>query len=141
MSSPVQPEVTGSCLCGRIEYAFWGPVLDFRYCHCERCRKATGSAFAANIVVLKEQLRWISGENDVALFIHREADDYPRGFCRHCGGIVPRLARDGKRMVIPAGTLDSDPPVRPTKNIFWRIRARWFTAPGDLPTFDGYPES
>jgi len=36
--------ITGSCLCGRVHYEITPPYWGFWYCHCERCRKATGSA-------------------------------------------------------------------------------------------------
>jgi hypothetical protein len=131
--------VSGSCLCGTVRYEAAGPFSDLRYCHCERCRKATGSAHAANLFVAKEHLRWIAGEEAVVVFRHPEADDYPRGFCRVCGSMVPRLARDGRSMAIPAGSLDSDPGVRPSKNIFWALRAPWFVATSELPTHDAKP--
>ena len=94
--------VKGSCLCGTVRFEAEGPFVDFRYCHCERCRKATGSAHAANLFLPKEQLRWTSGENEITIFLHTDAENYPRGFCRRCGGPVPRLGRDDRYMVVPA---------------------------------------
>ncbi len=131
--------IKGSCLCGTVQYEASGPFIDFRYCHCERCRKATGSAHASHLFMPKEQLRWIAGESQITLFIHKEADDYPRAFCKHCGAMVPRLGRDPRNMVIPAGTLEENPPMRPTKNIFWKLVAPWFVSPADLPKFDERP--
>jgi hypothetical protein len=113
--------------------------MDFRYCHCERCRKATGSAFAANLFFPKEQLKWIAGESEITLFIRKEAEDFPRGFCKHCGGMVPRLGRDARYMVVPAGTLEKDPGMKPTKNIFWKLKAGWYTSPHELPTYEERP--
>lgn len=129
----------GSCLCGRVRYEIAGPFADFRYCHCERCRKATGSAHAANLLLAPERLSWISGESEITLVIHAEAENYPRAFCRHCGGPVPRLTRDRRYMLVPAGTLEDDPGLRPTISIFWRLRAPWFVPTTALPAFDERP--
>ena len=128
--------VTGSCLCGRVRYAATGPFPAFRYCHCERCQKFTGSAHSSGLLVLKERLEWLEGEDQTTLFVHKEAEDYMRRFCRTCGGPVPKPARDGLHMIIPAGTLDVDPGERPQANIFWRLRAPWFVPTSELPTFD-----
>ena len=42
--------ITGTCLCGQIKFEVTPPFAGFRYCHCSRCRKASGSAHAANAV-------------------------------------------------------------------------------------------
>lgn len=133
----IQPvRVTGSCLCGRVQYAMTGPFPRFRYCHCERCRKSTGAAHSSNLGVPKERFAWIAGESEVATFEHRQAENYRRCFCRYCGGPVPKLARDGVHMLAPAGALDADPGVRPDKNIYWRLRAPWFVPTSGLPNFE-----
>jgi hypothetical protein len=38
----------GSCLCGSIRYSIASELSDFGYCHCISCRKASGTACAAN---------------------------------------------------------------------------------------------
>jgi hypothetical protein len=42
-------------------------------------------------------------------------------------------------MVIPAGSLDAAPPMRPQARIFWGSRADWACV-DDVPTFEAYPE-
>ncbi|MBD1835671.1 GFA family protein [Cyanobacteria bacterium FACHB-472] len=44
-------------------------------------------------------------------------------FCSHCGCPIPLLTRNGKIMVIPAGSLDTAPPITPMDHIFWASRA------------------
>ena len=69
------------------------------------------------------------------------AKSFGKWFCRHCGCPVPRLTRNSKMMVIPAGSLDTAPPIAPTDHIFWASRAPWGCASGGLPTHTEYPES
>lgn len=128
-------KVTGSCLCGGVRFTATGPFQGFTFCHCERCRKAVGSAHSAHLFVDPKRFKWISGEKKTTLFLHRRAGDYPRRFCNRCGSPVPRLARDGVRMAIPAGALDSDPGCRPERNIFWSLRAPWGSCKHGLATF------
>lgn len=48
-SAPATPEViTGSCLCGGIQYEVTGEPMKRVMCHCDNCRKFTGSSFMAN---------------------------------------------------------------------------------------------
>ena len=60
--------VRGGCLCGLVEFEADLPFSKFVRCHCSRCRKATGSAYAANAYVLPGAFRWLSGEAEVARF-------------------------------------------------------------------------
>ncbi len=54
--------VTGSCLCRRVTYAISGNLGVFQYCHCSRCRKSTGNAFAANLFVSPSDFAWLTGK-------------------------------------------------------------------------------
>ncbi len=131
--------VRGSCLCGHVQYEATGPFTAFNFCHCIRCRKATGTAHCTHIVCRPDQLLWISGEADVTLYKAPHHDDYPRAFCNRCGSPVPRSARDPNFVIIPAGTLDGDPGILPERNIFWSVKAEWDTCEHGLPTFEIRP--
>ena len=49
--------VPGSCLCGKVTYRIKDNLGIFQYCHCSRCRKFTGSAFASNLLVAPGDFR------------------------------------------------------------------------------------
>ena len=38
---------TGSCLCGSVKYEVNGPLRPVVACHCEQCRKQTGTYMSA----------------------------------------------------------------------------------------------
>jgi len=126
----------GSCLCQAVTYQFHGPEYVFQYCHCSRCRKFTGSAFASNILVDPKQFEWLSGEDLVGQFDHPDAKHFATCFCKQCGSSLPWLSQSGTAVIIPAGTLDEDPGIRPTQNIFWKDRAPWLEAVDALPQYD-----
>jgi len=129
----------GSCLCGSVSYQFHAPEYVFQYCHCSRCRKFTGSAHASNILVAPEQFEWLGGEEMVGRFEHPEGRHFATCFCKQCGSSLPWLAQSGKTVVIPAGTLDDDPGIRPSQNIYWNSRAPWREAVEALPNHDELP--
>ncbi len=134
-----QHAVNGSCLCKNVTYSIDGNLGVFQYCHCSRCRKFTGSAFAANLLVSPADFRWLSGESLVGRFEHEDARHFATSFCKQCGSSLPWLAKSGKAVVVPAGTLDGDPGIRPFQNIFFGSRAGWYADPGSMPVYDALP--
>jgi len=40
--------IEGGCLCGGVRFRVKGKLGPAAYCHCQQCRRASGSAFAAN---------------------------------------------------------------------------------------------
>lgn len=131
--------ITGSCLCQSVKYEYVGPEFVFQYCHCSRCRKFTGSAHAANIIIDPKQFKWLSGEELLGRFEQPDVAHFATCFCKNCGSSLPWLAKSGRSVVIPAGTLDQDPGIRPKQNIFWGSRAVWREAVEDLPKHDELP--
>ena len=131
--------IKGSCLCQAVTYQYHGPEYVFQYCHCSRCRKFTGSAHASNIIVDPKQFEWLDGEDMVGRFEHPEAKHFATCFCTKFGSSLPWKAKSGRAVIIPAGTLDQDPGIRPTQNIFWQDRAEWREEVDALLKYDELP--
>jgi len=132
-------KVSGSCLCGEVSYQYVGPIKVFQYCHCTRCRKFTGSAYASNIIIDPVQFQWLSGEGSLGRFEHADAKHFATSFCKNCGSLLPWLTKSGKAMVVTAGTLDDDPEVKPVHNIFMADKAPWYLETGELKQYDALP--
>ena len=134
-----QYPVSGRCLCKKVSYAIKGDLGIFQYCHCSRCRKFTGSAFAANLLVSPADFQWLSGEEFVGRYELEDAKHFATSFCTHCGSSLPWLGKSGQAVVVPAGTLDDDPGIQPLQTIFWGSRAVWYAEPNTLPKHDQLP--
>jgi len=132
-------EITGGCLCGKVRFVVTGPFERFYFCYCSRCRKATGSAHAANIFTTPDRIKWLSGEGTTRRYELTSADRFSKVFCSECGSAVPCVSRDGKMLIIPAGTLDLDPGIRPQSGIFWKDRAVWYDDGLSVQRYDTYP--
>ena len=131
-----RPDVAeGSCLCGEIAYEFSGTPLRMWNCHCSRCRRARAAAHNANLFVGIDTFRWTRGEALVADYKMPEARFYGAAFCTRCGGKVPRVSRERGWVVVPAGTLDTDPGARPRAHIYVGSKAPWFEITDGLPQF------
>jgi hypothetical protein len=125
--------VTGSCLCGQVAFEITGALLGVSCCHCSLCRKASGVAATATIVVAADQLRWISGRELVQQF--ERPSGYGVAFCRKCGAPVPDPDAAGERYGVPAGALDDDAGVAIAKHIHVGSKAAWDIVGGDAPQF------
>lgn len=124
----------GSCLCGAVHYEITGEPKRFYHCHCSRCRKATGTGHASNLFLQPATLKWLAGEEHVRSFKLPEALRFTNQFCAICGGRLPRQPKDTDTVIVPAGSLDSDAPIRPQTRIFFGSRANWSCSGDELPT-------
>ena len=137
----MDPErLRGSCLCGAVTYEVRAPFLRFAHCHCSRCRKATGSAHATNLYASPDRFAWTSGEEHVVRFDLPTAKGFATTFCRLCGSPLPHHTRSGRELVVPAGSLDDPPSLRPNARIFLDSTVPWACATDDVPGFSEYPE-
>ena len=137
----MQVTVNGSCLCGSVKYEATGELQSFYYCHCQRCRKATGTGHASNIRVAPQtSVNWCEGEEFLARYKVPEAERFFNCFCTKCGSAMPRVVPELDAVVIPAGTLDCDLPLKPQARIFWDSRVEWSCDSGELPTYTEYVE-
>ena len=79
-------------------------------CHCLRCRRARSAAHGTNIFYKLPQFRWTRGESQVVDYKLPEARFFGAAFCKRCGGSVARPSKERNNVVVPAGSLDTDPP-------------------------------
>ena len=133
--------VSGSCLCGSITYTTTGQSNKFWHCHCNRCRKASGTGHASNILMRPDTFEWTAGENLLKSFQVPDAKLFRTVFCTECGSPMPRVAPDSSFALIPAGSIDGDPGIRPSGRIYQDSRAAWSCATEELPLYETYPRS
>lgn len=117
--------VAGSCLCGEVAYEVTAPPSRMANCYCSRCRRARSAAQATNLFYKLEDFRFTSGAAQVVDYQFAEAQYFGTAFCRKCGAMVPRQSRARGTVVVPAGSLDVDPGVRPMMQICVASKANW----------------
>jgi hypothetical protein len=130
----------GGCLCGGVQYEISGEPVRFYHCHCSRCRKATGTGHASNIMVKMTDGGWTQGEELIGQYKVPEAQRFSTCFCTRCGSQLPRIRKEMGVAVVPAGSLDVDPGIRPEARIFWDSRAAWSCQGDGIPTYAEYPQ-
>ncbi len=129
----------GSCLCGAIGFEITGAPLRMMNCHCSRCRLGRAAAHATNLFYKLDQFRWVRGASLATEYKVPDARFHAAAFCSRCGGKVPRPSVERGAVVVPAGSLDTDPGMRAQAHIFVADKAPWFDIAGPLPQFPGMP--
>ena len=116
--------LTGGCCCGEVSYKVADNFRRFFFCHCEQCRKLTGTAHAANLFTSPDAIEWVKGQQHITRF------NYPgralsRAFCKTCGSALPFESQDSKYLLVPAGSLNEEPSKELDAQIFCEEQTEW----------------
>jgi hypothetical protein len=129
---------SGSCLCGAVHYEVRGEIGTGYFCHCSRCRKANGAAFAASAIVAAKDFVVTQGE--AALKSFSSSPGVYRIFCGECGSpIVSRRDAMPEAVRLRLGTLDTPLARGPQAHIYVGSKANWFEIHDELPQYEGRP--
>ncbi|MFI5314998.1 MAG: GFA family protein [Myxococcota bacterium] len=108
------------------------------YCHCSDCRRASGSAFAANAGVARQDFRVAAGTD--LLRSYESSPNKFRWFCSRCGSpIYTVIPSEPNGVRIRLGTLEDDPGIRPDFHIFVGSKAPWHAITDELAQFAEWP--
>ena len=115
--------LTGSCLCGAIQYTVSQPVTQLRACHCTHCQKASGAAGTVNAVLPSSAFQLTKGKPKRFEAKADSGRTLYRYFCGDCGSpIYSQRENNPAMVVVRAGTLDSGEGMKITANI-WTKRS------------------
>jgi hypothetical protein len=120
----------GSCLCGEVQFEVTAEPSAVRYCHCESCKKLSGSIGTANARVPSASIRILAGED--ALRSYQPKEGSSKTFCSRCGsnlfgGGWPEAPEVSLRLSAIDTPFDS----KPTAHNYVRSLAAWETLPAD----------
>ncbi|MDA9967291.1 GFA family protein [bacterium] len=109
---------SGKCLCGNVTYKCHAEPTVIFNCHCEDCRRATGSVFGTNFFVPEDELE-IFGE--VSSYSHTadSGSAMTKRFCPNCGSLLfGNNSAKSNVVSIRAGTVDQLDLIKPVVNVF-----------------------
>ena len=128
--------LSGGCMCGAVRFELTEPPLRALYCHCKRCQRRTGSAFAVSAVTAPGSFTVTSGADRIATY-RPDGGGWHKSYCSECGShLFANHPEDGARIAVRMGALDQDPGIRPSAHQFVNYAATWLPLPDDgLPRF------
>ena len=124
----------GACLCGRVRFEVAGELAGIQLCHCSQCRRAQGSAFAANLPVRAEDFRLVAGQPKA----YQSSPGKERLFCGDCGApIISRTAAVPGMVRVRAGLLAEPVETKAVLHFHVSSKASWLPIADDLPQHPG----
>ena len=127
----------GSCLCGDVSFEITGEIKDIICCHCSKCRKAQGSAFATNGNLEEKHFKIISGKENLTKY--ESAKGEYKYFCKKCGSpIISKSNSKPGNVRVRLGTIETEIKERAEAHIFVSSKANWETINDNLPQYESY---
>ncbi len=103
-------------------------------CHCQKCRKANGSTFAANAAIPTTAFTLLTGKELLAEY------DVFRVFCKQCASPFYRRRPNMPELLrLRIGTLDTKIEGKPSSHIFVGSKAEWYEICDDIPQYEERP--
>jgi len=101
--------------------------------------QVTWRRYASNVFVRSGDFRWVRGDDLVVSYRLPGTPRFGNAFCRVCGSPMPRAVPGRDFVVVPAGSLDVEPGIRPGYHIFVGSKAAWHEITDRLPQYEEYP--
>ena len=128
----------GSCLCGGVRFELDETPATLRWCHCESCKKLSGSVGTVNARVPSTAIRILEGAE--LLHTYQPPEGSAKTFCRTCGSnLFGGGWPDSETASVRASALDDSFDARPAVHIYVRSVAPWETLPDDGLRFETTP--
>lgn len=123
----------GGCLCGAIRYRSTLAPVRCMICHCEQCRKHSGSVCLSFVHFPKAAFQWLGQEPQR----YRSSQFAERGFCGRCGSTLSMHEEVlADRIQIATGSLDQPERVHPDDHVWVQSQIPWLTIADNAPKFE-----
>lgn len=130
---------SGGCLCGAVRYTCDGAPMMAGHCHCEDCRRSSGTGHASHLAIAEDTVVLTGAVTRYA----RPADSgnlVVRAFCPTCGAPVFSTNPALPGMIfLRASSLDDLEVFQPQMHVFAKRAASWDAPSRDLPVFETMP--
>ncbi|WP_199608799.1 GFA family protein [Flocculibacter collagenilyticus] len=130
----------GSCLCKQVKFELTGEISSIIHCHCSKCRKSSGTAYATNGFINRSDLTITEGKQLISFY--EMSPGKKRHFCQVCASpLYSSNASDTNRLRLRLGALDTAISERPISHNFVSSKADWDTVESSLPCYDAHEPS
>jgi len=129
--------LSGQCLCGAVQFSVADAFLYAGYCHCSRCRRASGSAGAAIGGLPAAALDVTGGEH--LLKRYQRSESSVSCFCGECGSPLYGEKPQSGLIHVRYGALSDSPSLLPQAHMHVASKPEWYDIHDNLPQFDEFP--
>jgi len=130
----------GHCTCGTIRYEVKRPPLFVHCCHCRRCQRESGSAFALNALIEADNVKLLSGAPEIIDTPSDSGKGQLISRCPDCKVAVWSIYHGaGPRFFfLRVGTLENPDAFAPDIHIYTESKQPWVRLPEGVSAVPGY---
>lgn len=130
---------TGGCLCGAVRYSCAAEPMMAGHCHCEDCRRSSGTGHSSHIAVSDSGVT-LSGETKGYARPADSGNMVTRHFCPDCGApVFSSNAGMPGTIFLRVSSLDDLEAFKPQMHVYASRAASWDLPSDGLPAFDVMP--
>ena len=122
---------SGHCYCGAVRFEVSGEPIWIGHCHCESCRRASGSVMTTLASFNTDQVKF-TGTLPVNVANHPTDDGVVRSFCGKCGSPVA-YGPNGNEINLQLGLFNDLLQLKPQKHFYYDEKVDWLKADEHLP--------
>jgi hypothetical protein len=135
----VSEAFSGGCLCGAIRYTCDGDPMMAGHCHCEDCRRTSGSGHSSHLMVPAGSVA-MTGEVKGYVRPSDSGNAVTRAFCPTCGApVFSTNAAIPGMLFLRASSLDDLEVFQPQMHVYAMRAASWDKPGAGVATFDKLP--
>ena len=131
---------SGKCLCGAVTYEVVGPPVVVAQCHCQECRRLSGTGHTVGAMFRSGQIT-LNGQLAEFKYESEAGSKVTKAFCVNCGSpIYGSNTRLPDHMTLTLGTMDEARELSVEVVIFARNRPHWDRVDDDVTSFETQPD-
>lgn len=128
-------KVSGSCLCGAVDFSVTLPSKWCAHCHCNMCRKEHGAGYVTWVGFEQDQVGF--NADNTQLRWYQSSPGAARGFCKKCGSsMFFRSQRWANEIHVALGCLNGKIDRHPQANVFLEQHVSWMPVDETLARVD-----
>ncbi|WP_420588146.1 GFA family protein [Marivita sp.] len=131
---------TGQCLCGDVSYTANGPPVVVAQCHCEECRRLSGTGHSVGAMFRTEAVD-VNGTLSEFSYTSATGSEVTKVFCATCGSpVYGKNTRSPNHLTLTLGTMDNHSGLEVEVVIFERDKPHWDQLGRDVACFSTQPD-
>lgn len=139
VSRSMSEKRTGRCICGEVSYAAVGQPTVVAQCHCEECRRLSGTGHSVGAMYPAEAVT-VTGILRTFRYESKNGSEVTKASCASCGSpIFGSNTRLPGYLTLTLGTMDVDAGLQVEVVIFEADKRHWDQLGQDVTTFAGQP--
>ncbi len=131
---------SGKCLCGEITYYASGSPVVVAQCHCEECRRLSGTGHTVGAMFVAEAVT-VTGILSEYSYSSDKGSKVTKAFCANCGSPIYGMnTRLPDHLTLSLGTMDEASGLDVEVVIFERDRPHWDRLGEEVASFAEQPD-